>query len=112
MLGSNKDERNKMENGQKEPKEGISFKHEKDGLHIHITIYNNNNLANQGGNAGTKQHASEGGQNLTGKEGEIAGQGGQIAEKGSQNANQFGQIATERGENKIKNADNEPGATE
>ena len=111
-MGSSKDERDRMKNEQNESKEGISFKHEKDGLHIHITIYNNNNLANEGGNAGTKQHASEGGQNLTGKNGEIAGQGGQIAEDGGQNANQFGQIATEGGENKIKDAANEPGATE
>ncbi|WP_078410070.1 hypothetical protein [Priestia abyssalis] len=111
-MGNNKDERNKMKSESNGPKEEISFKHEKDGLHIHINIYNNNNLANEGGNAGTKQHASEGGQNLTGKNGEIAGQGGQIAEEGGQNANQFGQVANKGGENKIKDAENEPGASE
>jgi hypothetical protein len=84
---------------QEELKEGISFKHDKDGLTIYITIYNNNNLANQGGKAGTKQAAETGGQ-INGQ-GQNANQGGQIAKKGGQNANQEGQIAKNGGENDL-----------
>ncbi|MGM0852795.1 MAG: hypothetical protein ACQEWI_09330 [Bacillota bacterium] len=60
-------------------------------------------------NAGVEQTASEGSQNLTGKDGENASQGGQIADKGGQNANQFGQVVKDGGENTIEDADNEPG---
>jgi hypothetical protein len=87
----------------------VSFKHDKDGIKIFINIYNTNNLANEGGNAGVEQTASEGSQNLTGKDGENASQGGQIADKGGQNANQFGQVVRDGGENTIEDADNEPG---
>ncbi|MMZ56515.1 hypothetical protein D1872_184100 [compost metagenome] len=96
----------------KDPKESISFKHNKDGLKIYINIYNTNNLANQGSNAGVKQEASEGSQNLTGKDGDNASQGGQIADKSGQNANQFGQVAKHGGKNKIKDAVSEPGSSE
>lgn len=87
----------------------VSFKHDKDGIKIYINIYNTNNLANEGGNAGVEQTASEGSQNLTGKDGDNASQGGQNADKGGQNANQFGQVVKDGGENTIDDADNEPG---
>lgn len=67
-MGSNKENRKEM-NDDKEPKEGISFEHDKDGIKITINIYNTNNLANEGGNAGVKQTASEGSQNLQEKMG-------------------------------------------
>jgi hypothetical protein len=110
-LVNNKEGKYEIDDDKRESKEGISFKHDKDGIKIYINIYNTNNLANEGGNAGVKQKASEGGQNLTGESGENAGQGGQIAEKGGQNANQFGQIAKNGGENEIIDAINEPGAS-
>jgi hypothetical protein len=84
---------------QEELKEAISVKHDKDGLTIYINIYNNNNLANQGGKAGNKQAAETGGQ-ING-EGPNANQGGQIAKEGGQNANQEGQIAKNGGENDL-----------
>lgn len=94
-----------------EPQAGVSFEHDKEGIKIIINIYNTNNLANDGGNAGVKQDVSQGGQNTVGENGENAGQGGQIAEKGGQNANQFGQIATKGGKNKMRDAKNEPGSS-
>ncbi|PKG23976.1 hypothetical protein [Niallia nealsonii] len=109
---SKKKDKNKKKDENKYPKESISFKHDKEGLKIYVNIYNTNNLANQGSNAGVKQKASEGSQNLTGKDGENASQGGQIADKGSQNANQFGQVAKNGGKNKIKDAKNKPGSSE
>lgn len=95
-----------MEN-KKDLNNNISFEHEKEGLKIIINIYNTNNLANEGGNAGVRQTAYEGGQNVTGKGGENASQGGQIAGKGGQNANQFGQVSKSEGENEIIAKENE-----
>ncbi|SHO45490.1 hypothetical protein [Anaerocolumna xylanovorans] len=76
------------------PDNGIVFKHDKDGLSIYITIYNTNNNANEGSEAGLKQRASEGGQ-ISGKAGQNANQGGQIAGKCGQNANQDGEVSSE-----------------
>ena len=73
----------------------VVFKHEKDGLSIHITIYNTNNNANEGSEAGLKQKAETGGQ-ISGKGGQIANQGGQIAGKCGQNANQDGEVSSGR----------------
>lgn len=69
----------------------ISFKHDKDGLSIHITIYNTNNNANQRSEAGQIQKAETGGQ-ISGKKGQNANQGGQIAEESGQNANQDSEV--------------------
>lgn len=71
--------------------ENVVFKHDKDGLSIHITIYNTNNNANEGSEAGLKQRAETGGQ-ISGKEGKNANQGGQIASKGGKNANQDSEV--------------------
>ncbi|GFZ31678.1 hypothetical protein CSC2_22040 [Clostridium zeae] len=76
------------------PEEGVTIKHDKDGISIYINIYNVNNLANQGGNAGVKQAAETGGQ-ISGKSGQNANQGGQIAEECGQNANQDGEVESE-----------------
>ncbi len=73
---------------------GVVYKHEKDGLSIYITIYNTNNNANEGSEAGLKQRASEGGQ-ITGKGGKNANQGGQIAGNCGQNANQDGEVTSD-----------------
>jgi hypothetical protein len=74
--------------------DNVVFKHDKDGLSIYITIYNTNNNANEGSEAGLNQRASEGGQ-ISGKEGQNANLGGQIAEKCGQNANQDGEVKSE-----------------
>ncbi len=71
---------------------GVVFKHDKDGLSIHITIYNTNNNANEGSEAGLKQKAETGGQ-ISGKGGKNANQGGQISGKCGQNANQDGEVS-------------------
>lgn len=90
------DEHNKpitATNNTEEQSEGkVVFKHDKDGLSIYITIYNTNNNANEGSEAGLKQ-AKEGGQ-ISGKGGQNANQGGQIAEKCGQNANQDGEVSS------------------
>ncbi|MDF2804365.1 MAG: hypothetical protein K0S61_4270 [Anaerocolumna sp.] len=83
---------------------GVVFKHDKDGLSIYITIYNTNNNANEGSEAGLNQRASEGGQ-ISGKEGQNANQGGQIAEKCGQNANQDGEVASENCGSRLVDAD-------
>jgi hypothetical protein len=79
------------DNDDKQAEEGIIFKHEKDGLSIFITIYNTNNNANEGSEAGLKQKAETGGQ-ISGPKGRNANQGGQIAGKCGQNANQDGEV--------------------
>lgn len=76
---------------EKKHEEGIKIKKKKDGLKIYIKIKNINNLANEGGQAGTKQKAETGGQN-SGNKGENANQGGQITGKCGQNANQLGTV--------------------
>jgi hypothetical protein len=81
----------KKRTSEKKEPEGIHFKHKKHGTSIYLTIYNNNNLANDGGNAGVKQSAETGGQ-IAGKGGENANQGGQIADECGQNANQDGKV--------------------
>ena len=75
----------------KQSEERVVFKHGQDGLSIHITIYNTNNNANEGGNAGLKQEAETDGQ-ISGEKGKNANQGGQIAGKCGQNANQDGEV--------------------
>jgi hypothetical protein len=60
----------------------------KNKLKIYIIIYNTNNLANEGGNAGLRLKAQTGGQIAAGERGKNANQGGQIAGKCGQNANQ------------------------
>lgn len=83
---------------EKKPKEdeknAVVFKHDKDGLSIHITIYNTNNNANEGSEAGLKQKAENGGQ-ISGKAGKNANQGGQIAAKCGHNANQDSAVSAE-----------------
>ncbi len=56
----------------------IVFKHDKDGLAIHITIYNTNNNANEGSEAGLKQKAENGGQ-IAGKCGKNANQDSKVS---------------------------------
>lgn len=69
----------------------VVFEHSKDGLTIYITIYNNNNNANEDSEAGLKQKAESGGQ-ISGLKGRNANQGGQIAGNCGQNANQDGEV--------------------
>lgn len=76
---------------EKKEHEGVTIKHDKDGLTIIINITNNNNLANADSNAGVTQEAETGGQ-ISGKHGENANQGGQIAKKGGKNANQDSEV--------------------
>lgn len=78
---------------EKKPEEGVTIKHDKDGISIHIIIYNTNNLANRG-SAGVKKVAETGGQ-ISGDRGQNANQGGQIAEECGQNANQDGQVESQ-----------------
>ena len=81
-----------LEEAEGTEKNGVVFKHDKDGLSIHITIYNTNNNANEGSEAGLKQKAETGGQ-ISGKGGKNANQGGQISGKCGQNANQDGEVS-------------------
>lgn len=74
--------------------DGVCVKHDKSGVSVYVNIYNTNNLANEGGNAGLKQDAENGGQ-ISGAAGENANQGGQIAAKCGQNANQEGQVESQ-----------------
>lgn len=83
-------------------KDCIEIKHDKFGLKIYITIVNNNNLANEGGNAGLKQKAQTGGQIVAGKNGKNANQGGQIAGKCGQNANQNGRVKSKNCGKKVQ----------
>lgn len=76
------------------PYNSVYYRHEKEGLSIYITIYNTNNNANEGSEAGLKQIAKEGGQ-IAGKGGRNANQGGQIAGDCGQNANQDGEVSSE-----------------
>lgn len=85
------DEEKEKKDAEKQPEDGFVFKHDKNGLSIYITIYNTNNNANEGSEAGLKQKAETGGQ-ISGKAGQNANQGGQIAEKCGQNANQDGEV--------------------
>ena len=79
---------------EKDSDKGIVFKHDKDGLAIYITIYNTNNNANEGSEAGLKQHAENGGQ-IAGPKGQNANQGGQIAGTYGKNANQDSEVCCE-----------------
>lgn len=88
------DDRKKPDDDKKKPDKSVCIKRDEDGLSICINIYNTNNLANQGGNAGFKQKAENGGQN-SGSDGQSANQGGQIAEKCGQNANQDGEVESQ-----------------
>jgi hypothetical protein len=82
-----------IDSADEESETGIVFKHEKEGLSIYITIYNTNNNANEGGEAGLKQKTESGGQ-ISGPKGKNANQGGQIAGRCGQNANQDGEVAS------------------
>lgn len=91
----------------KEVQEGIAFKHEKDGLSIYVTIYNTNNLANQGGHAGCFEQRAEGGGQINKNVGTNANQGGQNAINGSKSANIESQFANGNGRSGIAGKGND-----
>lgn len=90
-----------------ELKEGIYFKHDKDGYSIHITIYNINNLANQDSNAGGVEQRAEGGGQINKNVGTNANQGGQNAINGSKSANNESQFANGNGRSGIAGKGND-----